>query len=179
VPRGRSDIANTALRIFLQELGNEYDLSRGFEPFTRRKHLGEVLEFFDGRCCYCGLPLELDPATALDHVVPLNQTALGLHAWGNIATSCGPCNATKHSKDWEAFLLIRSPDIAAALGDKIRDFQSHYRYEPKLSPELRLVASTLYEESGKLSMLLIELKIARAADIIGRLHVEPDLGVES
>ncbi|HXQ89696.1 MAG TPA: HNH endonuclease signature motif containing protein [Solirubrobacterales bacterium] len=38
--RSRSDIANTAVRIFLQEMGMEYDRERGLEPFGK-KHLNK------------------------------------------------------------------------------------------------------------------------------------------
>ena len=41
--RGRADVANTALRIFLQEMGAEYDKERGFTPLRRRERLPEGL----------------------------------------------------------------------------------------------------------------------------------------
>ncbi len=33
MPRSKSDIANSAIRSFLQDVGKVYDEARGFEPF--------------------------------------------------------------------------------------------------------------------------------------------------
>lgn len=89
--KARSDIANTAVRIFLQDFGAEYDTLRGKEKYAKAKHLPEIAEFFGNRCCYCGMEFELGQPAVQDHLVPLNRTNLGLHAWGNIVPSCGPC----------------------------------------------------------------------------------------
>jgi hypothetical protein len=83
MPRSQSDLSNTAIRIFLQDVGAFYDTERGLEPFrpsVRQKQ--EVHAFFDKHCAYCGIQLEGDLST-LDHLIPLNRTALGLHAWPN------------------------------------------------------------------------------------------------
>ena len=55
MPRGRPDIANTALRIFLQEMGAAYDVERERSPYKGGKHFDEIKRFFDDRCCYCGV----------------------------------------------------------------------------------------------------------------------------
>jgi len=60
MPRSRANIANAALRIFLQEMGAAYDAERGLPAFGGRAHFAEVTAFFDGRCCYCRE--ELGPA---------------------------------------------------------------------------------------------------------------------
>jgi hypothetical protein len=46
VPRARADSANTALRIFLQELGAAYDEERGRNRWRGAKDFAEVKEFF-------------------------------------------------------------------------------------------------------------------------------------
>src|SRR4051794_13891431 len=107
MPKARADIANTAVRIFLQEMGREYDKERDFEPFKKKHLREEVLRFFDGRCCYCGADLPASSAHG-DHLVPTNRTDLGLDAWGNIVPACGPCNSTKHGQDWRDFIIQRA-----------------------------------------------------------------------
>ena len=94
--RSKSDISNSAIRIFLQRVGTFYDELRDYDPYRSKKpQRVVVLTFFGNRCCYCGL--ELTPESmGEDHLVPMNKESLGLHAWGNIVPSCGPCNDQKH-----------------------------------------------------------------------------------
>jgi hypothetical protein len=87
MPRGRADLANTALRIFLQEMGAAYDEERGLKPYGGRKDFPEVRAFFDDRCCYCGDAL-VAGRVAQDHLIPVNKAGLGLHAWGNVVPAC-------------------------------------------------------------------------------------------
>lgn len=52
--RSKSDISNSAIRIFLQEIGKFYDEARGFEIFgAKKKQKQELLEYFDYKCCFC------------------------------------------------------------------------------------------------------------------------------
>ena len=55
---------------------------------------------FDDRCAYCG-----DPATTMDHVVPLSRG--GLHEPENVVPACKPCNFEKHNKMPEDFRAVR------------------------------------------------------------------------
>jgi hypothetical protein len=48
-PRGRPAIANTAPRIFLQEMGAAYDEERGRVPYLEGKHFEETKQSFEGR----------------------------------------------------------------------------------------------------------------------------------
>ena len=157
--RGKYDIANTALRIFLQEVGAAYDLERGFRPYRgNREDLATIKDFFLGRCCYCDT--ELGPGlTAQDHLVPMNKTGLGLHAWGNVVPACGPCNAQKQGGDWRDFIIQRAGIHASERHARMRAFLTQYRYEP--TRDLRNVAEELYEEVGAIAMTLIESKIKR------------------
>jgi hypothetical protein len=41
--RSKSDIANSAIRIFFQDVGRFYDTTRGFEPFVPKKAQKEEL----------------------------------------------------------------------------------------------------------------------------------------
>lgn len=49
----------------------------------------------------------------MDHVVPLNKTALGLHCLGNLVPACRACNAKKSAKDFREFLAGDAGKIAA------------------------------------------------------------------
>jgi hypothetical protein len=54
--RGRPGISNTALGIFLQEIGAAYDHERGLEPYGGVKDFATI-KGFGGRCCYCDAEL--------------------------------------------------------------------------------------------------------------------------
>jgi 5-methylcytosine-specific restriction endonuclease McrA len=156
VARAQSDIANTALRIFLQEMGAAYDRQRGLVPYES-KHFAEVRDFFRGRCCYCGT--ELEPSRiAQDHLVPMNKTGLGLHAWGNIVPACLDCNAKKQGREWHEFLVRRAGVDAAERYERVREFVTKYKYSPEAN-NLRNVAEDLYAEIGAVAMTLISTKV--------------------
>ena len=53
--RSKSDISNSAIRIFLQDVGKFYDEARGFDPFGPKvSQKDELLDFFKHECCFCG-----------------------------------------------------------------------------------------------------------------------------
>ena len=54
--RSKSDISNSAIRVFLQGVGTFYDRERGFESFRPTvKQKDQLLEYFRGRCCFCNI----------------------------------------------------------------------------------------------------------------------------
>lgn len=159
MPRGRADIANTVVRILLQDVGERYDTSRKLEPYNGRKHFAIVRQFFGDKCCYCGDPLQ-SGRVAQDHLLGLNKDDLGLHAWGNIVPACGDCNAKKQHKPWKDFLMERAGERAAERFRKIKEFSEKYDYDPPLD-SLKRVASELYDEIGPIAMTLIEVKMQR------------------
>jgi hypothetical protein len=156
--RGRADIANTALRIFLQEMGKAYDEERGLQPYNKAKHFQTVREFFEDRCCYCGT--DLASGANQDHLIPMNKTNLGLDAWGNIVPACQACNAKKQGGDWRDFIIQRAGPDAAERHAKMNAFLAKYDYKP--SRDLRATAEELYEEVGSIAMTLINVKVKRA-----------------
>ena len=160
--KARSDIANTAVRIFLQDFGAEYDLARGLPKYQKARHLPEIAEFFDGRCCYCGREFGLGNAPVQDHLVPLNRTDLGLHAWGNIVASCASCNAYKQGKPWHEVVAAKAGPAAAERYTRISEFVSRYRYEPPY--DLAAATADLYSEAGEVTMALIRTKIKRTRE---------------
>ena len=156
MPRSRADIANTATRIFLQEFGAAYDDMRGLDRSIASKHFSVVKEFFGNRCCYCGA--ELVPGQiAQDHLIPLNQTELGLHAWGNVVPSCSVCNAVKQGRPWHEVIAERAGAAAAERYKHIQEFVKHYKYDPPF--DLRAATADLYAEVGNVAMALIRTKI--------------------
>jgi HNH endonuclease len=161
VPRGRPDIANTAVRIFLHEMGIAYDEERGREPYKKTKHFQTIQTFFSGRCCYCGIDFSTEPAVE-DHLVPTNKTDLGLHAWGNIVPACRECNAKKQGADWRDFIIQRADTSAPERHARMREFLAEYQYDPP--GDLRDVAGELYDEVGEIAMALIKTKIKRTRD---------------
>jgi HNH endonuclease len=158
VPRARSDIANAALRIFLQEMGEAYDEERGREPYKKAKHFAEIRDFFGDQCCYCATPFS-EATPVQDHLIPTNKADLGLHAWGNIVPACSECNAKKQRADWRDFIIQRAGDAAGERHTRVRAFLDKYKYNPTF--DLRAIAEELYEEVGSISMTLIDTKIKR------------------
>jgi len=164
MPRTQYDLSNIAIRIFLQEIGNFYDKERGLEVFTpTSKQKDEIHSFFHDECAYCGTSLNND-ATTLDHLIPLNRTALGLHAWGNVVSCCSPCNREKHSKAWGKFLEIKAGPLASQRSGKICEFIERYRYKPELG--LQSIARNLYDDVGAVSSTLIRLRLKQAEESI-------------
>lgn len=161
MPRGKADISNCAIRVFLQEIGEEYDRARGFEVFNARKHFGDVRSFFNNSCCYCGASFE-DRRAVQDHLIPLNKDAAGLHAWGNVVPACSECNAKKQGRDWQDFLIERG-DTAEDMRTRratLEAFRKKYRYAPEM--RLSQTANELYADVGSVTIALIEMRVARA-----------------
>ena len=174
MPRGRADIATTALRIFLQEMGTAYDTERGFAPYDGKRDFQTVRTFFGDRCCYCGAQLTTGQI-AQDHLVPMNKTNLGLHAWGNSVPACSPCNASKQGKEWHAYLVTRAGEHAAERYQRVTAFVQEYKYAPDPS-DLRDVAEELYAEVGSIAMTLITERSSDVAASFDRSLQQIDRG---
>jgi hypothetical protein len=159
MPRGRADIANTAVRIFLHDMGVAYDEERGREPYRKARHFATVQEFFGNRCCYCGVEFSAAVPAVEDHLIPTNKTDLGLHAWGNVVPACRECNAQKQGSDWRDFIIQRAQEAAPERHTRMKAFLAEYGYQP--SQNLADIAGELYEEVGEVSMALIRAKIKR------------------
>lgn len=170
--RSKYDIANSAIRIFLQDVGKFYDQARGYEPFTPRAgQKDEILCVFNHECCYCGRSLGRK-SLSLDHLIPMNKACLGLHAWGNVVPCCQACNNEKQQRDWQEFLNFKSPpELADQRREKILLFVKSKKYDPELN--LHDYADNLYEDVGAVAMTLIQLRYKQAeAGIKQLLKVE-------
>jgi hypothetical protein len=139
-------------------MGAAYDEERGLPRF-RGKDFVVIREFFGGRCCYCDVEFSVDVPAVQDHLVPMNKSGLGLHAWGNIVPACSPCNAKKQGGDWRDFIIQRAAAHAGERHARVKAFLDHYRYAPE--HDLTTVAEDLYEEVGAIAMTLINAKVNR------------------
>ena len=166
--RSKSDIANSAIRIFLQEVGKFYDTARGFEPFVPKKaQKQELLEFFAYACCFCGDEISVS-ALSQDHLIPMNKTHLGLHAWGNVVPCCSHCNNKKQQRPWEAYLTETTTSrVNKRRKKRIHDFIAVKKYDPQLN--LHEYADNLYEDVGSVAMTLIQLRYKQAQEAIETL----------
>ncbi|MBT3362267.1 MAG: hypothetical protein HN929_10700 [Chloroflexi bacterium] len=132
--RSKSDIANSAIRIFLQDVGKFYDEKRGFKPFIPNKsQKEELLNYFNYQCCFCGDNLTAKTLSQ-DHLVPMNKTLLGLHSWGNVVPCCKDCNNEKQQKSWEDFIKTKaSGGILKNREKNITNFVHSKKYDPNLN----------------------------------------------
>jgi len=166
--RSKSDISNSAIRIFLQKVGNFYDKERGFEVFRpSMSQKKELLEYFNSKCCYCGRRLSVSTLSQ-DHLIPMNKEYLGLHAWGNVVPCCTNCNNERQQRDWKEFLYSKEDsDVRQVRKRKIEKFIKDKKYSPNL--HLSDFASNLYNDVGEVAMTLINLRITQAEAAIQRI----------
>ena len=158
--RSKSDIANSAIRIFLQEVGKFYDEERGYESFGPKVgQKDELLAFFSHQCCFCGTAIDRK-SLSQDHLIPMNKTSLGLHAWGNVVPCCGACNNEKQQKPWREFIIQKVGQEAELRTSKIDQFVDSKNYDPSLN--LHEYADNLYEDIGEVAMTLIRLRYKQA-----------------
>ncbi len=158
--RSKSDISNSAIRIFLQDVGKFYDEARGLEIFgPKPAQKEELLIYFNYECCFCGTSIDKSTLSQ-DHLIPMNKTSLGLHAWGNVVPCCRDCNNEKQQKPWELFLRNKAGESANARIKRIQQFVSSKNYDPNLN--LHEYADNLYEDVGQVAMALINLRYKQA-----------------
>ena len=165
--RSKSDISNSAIRIFLQEVGKYYDEARGFEPFGPKvAQKDELLDFFGSKCCFCNADITRK-SLSQDHLIPMNKTALGLHAWGNVVPCCSNCNNEKQQRPWQEFLKHKNSIQYEEKLELINSFVTAKKYDPNLN--LHEYADNLYEDIGEVAMTLINLRYKQAQDGIKQL----------
>jgi HNH endonuclease len=180
--RSKYDIANSAIRIFLQDVGKFYDEARGFDPFVPKvSQKDELLLFFARACCYCGSPISRQ-TVSFDHLIPMNKTDLGLHAWGNVVPCCLPCNNEKQQKGWAEFLSSKvEGSIYQSRWENIKNFVALKKYDPNLN--LHNYADNLYEDVGAVAMTLIHLRYKQAEagirELLEPAHIEARQGAMS
>lgn len=166
--RSKSDISNSAIRIFLQDVGKFYDQARGFDPFAPKKaQKDELLTYFNYQCCYCGVDID-QKSLSQDHLMPMNKTALGLHAWGNVVPCCRNCNNEKQQRSWKEFLSSKCKGrVYDERYHRITRFVDEKNYDPNLN--LHDYADNLYEDIGEVAVTLIRLRYKQAEEGIKQL----------
>jgi len=113
----RQDASNAAVRAALTLLGERRDAAvLGLAPGDLRgKKLRAALSGeFNNLCAYC--EKKLGESFDVDHLVPMNRSALGLHMYGNLVPACKPCNSSKKAKTLEEFI----EETALPNGKRIR-----------------------------------------------------------
>ena len=168
MPQTKSNIANSAIRIFLQEVGKFYDEARGLDPFGPKKtQKRELLEIFGHQCCYCGESIN-EKTLSKDHLIPMNKASLGLHAWGNVVPCCKDCNNEKQQTDWKEFLAKKTDGSTRRKRlAKIKKFVRDKAYDPNLN--LHEYADNLYQDVGEVALTLIRLRYEQAQQMIREL----------
>lgn len=166
--RSKSDISNSAIRIFLQDVGKFYDHERGFDPFSPTvKQKNQLLEYFGNCCCFCNEKIDRH-SLSQDHLIPMNKSHLGLHAWGNVVPCCQRCNNEKQQKPWQEFIVSKAGYVEAEKRSYlINSFVSEMRYDPTLN--LHQFADNLYDDVGSVAQTLIDLRYKQAEEAIKQL----------
>ncbi|WP_411994820.1 HNH endonuclease [Agarivorans sp. DSG3-1] len=157
--------------MFLQDVGKYYDQARGFEPFGPKVgQKDELLQFFNYECCFCGVGIDRK-SLSQDHLIPMNKSALGLNAWGNVVPCCQSCNNEKQQESWKEFLAVKAGIEKPNKEQRINDFVLLKNYDPSLN--LNEFADNLYEDVGQVAMTLINLRYRQAQKGIERLLESP------
>jgi hypothetical protein len=145
----------------LNDVGKFYDQARGYIAFEPTlPQTAAVLAHFSSECCYCGEPLQVD-RVVWDHLIPVDKSALGLHAWGNVVPCCQCCLTTRQRRTWREFLVLRAgTGSAAARAASIERFVGDMRYDLNLN--LHPYADTLYEDIGAIATTLVQLRYKQA-----------------
>lgn len=157
--RSFADVPNRIVRLFLQEAGRQYDANRGYPRFGTMPPA--LLARFNNACAYCGGP----PPLVEEHLVPINRTAVGLHAWGNIVPACKGCNDLKGGKAWGIHPKLNNERRTA-----ITDYVTEYGYDPDVT-ELQLVLGKLYELADRQTRALVEFGLVASRPYIAGLHI--------
>ena len=116
-------------------------------------------------------PLHAKPLVE-EHLVPINRTAAGLHAWGNIVPACKDCNDMKAGTPWETHLMLDDARRAA-----IASYIAEFDYDPDVT-ELQIVLGKLYELADRQTRALVDFGLVASRPYIAGLHTAPNDAVD-
>ena len=162
--RSFADVPNRIVRLFLQEAGRQYDSNRGLPKFGSMTPA--LIERFGGSCAYCGEPPP--PKLVEEHLVPINRTAVGLHAWGNVVPACKGCNDIKRDLSWSSH-----PRLDDTRRQRISGYIAEYDYDPDVS-ELRAVLERLYSLADSQTRALVDFGLVASRPYIAGLNRMPE-----
>jgi hypothetical protein len=166
--RSFADVPNRTVRLFLEKVGNQYDINRGYSPF--RSLTADLIARFDGACAYCGEPPAPNQLRE-EHLVPINRKSVGLHAWGNVVPACKRCNDVKTDNAWQ-----EHPRLDVGRRTAIEEFITDYGYAPNID-ELRAVLGKLYELVDRQTRGLVEFALVASLPYIAGMSTVPTMSV--
>jgi hypothetical protein len=122
--------------------------------------VGPVWDYFESRCAYCDLPLDIGSRSAhIDHA----EAASGNHL-GNLILACGACNGDdKREMPWRDFVASKAvtDNDAAARVDRIEAWaQMHPRADQPTPPEALRIADEIRALATEFSAKCVELRVA-------------------
>jgi hypothetical protein len=151
----RQDASNAAVRAALTLLGERRDAAvLGLAPGDLRgkKIRTALIDEFENRCAYC--ENRLGESFDVDHLVPMNRRALGLHMYGNLVPACKPCNSAKKAKTLEEFIretaLPNGKRIQAKLEKRATKFGADLdskKVRQIIGDLYKLISDTILKES--------------------------------
>lgn len=151
----RQDASNAAVRAALTLLGERRDAAiLGLAPGDLRgkKIRAALIDEFENRCAYC--EKKLGESFDVDHLVPMNRSALGLHMYGNLVPACKPCNSAKKAKTLEEFIretaLPNGKRIQAKLEKRATKFGANLdskKVRQIIGHLYKLISDTILKES--------------------------------
>ncbi|MCI2254553.1 HNH endonuclease [Domibacillus sp. PGB-M46] len=136
--------ANAAVRNLLIDFGIVFEALVGNVLYTDSSTDRTVLlTDFNHRCCYCEKKLTIDTMEK-DHLIPMNKTYVGLHAWGNLVPACHSCNSKKSGKEWMSFLLGKcggkKGKVFTRRHNMIIDHVNKYGYDQLTTTNIRKIS---------------------------------------
>lgn len=124
------DAANIFVRCLLSDIGA---IAGGFT----KQDWERTLAYFGYQCAYTGKNLTSEDAV-MDHVIPHNREACGLHVYGNLIPASKEANSAKSSQDFRDFLR----NDTNCLGD-----MSETEREERIRSIERFMADSGYEQN--------------------------------
>lgn len=77
----------------------------------------DLVEMYDGLCCYCESPIGVQTYEQIEHLKPKSIFHDLCFEWNNLHLSCEVCNISYKKNNWDYVYPILDPTI-----DKIEDF---------------------------------------------------------
>lgn len=135
------EVENALLKRALGYSYKEITKERIVDTGQKQRHGGEseltekewefAVQYFDGRCCYCGVAMDKPKK---DHIRPLNTG--GALTRNNVIPCCGTCNSSKKDKEMLSWY-------------RVQPFFNEHRLQ-KIDDYIRFVSFSKAEDTGKL-----------------------------
>jgi len=115
----------------------------------------QTLEFFGGKCAYCGVTKNI----VKDHAIPANRKCLGTNQHGNFVPACKECNKKKRHKHYADYC---DQEKLKRAKNKITKWMRICEYEPLTEKSVRAkritqILDMAYDDLDKLANRYAEL----------------------